>query len=159
MSAQSSYILQSRCVLSPFAVSIDSFHSNLTALELDTFCNDYGIESEFDPELPGPNDTIKDFPAGKIAIGLPIGLITFEKRRKKKNTTITTCHTNPFDSLKGWREEFFWVNALVALITMLWFSGKEFLRDSTVDAVDEDMVLETLLNDVRNREKTPSLLI
>ncbi|GKD06610.1 hypothetical protein Tco_1181584 [Tanacetum coccineum] len=152
---------------------IDSFHSNITALEFDTFCNDYGIGEEFGPELPGPNDTIRNFLQGKIgvytrffefanfrlplstfflrvlshfgihisqlsvlgaahvshfeiscqahggtptvrlfrrfylAIRLPTGWITFEKRRKRKNTTVPTYYLDPFDSLKGWREKFF----------------------------------------------------
>ncbi|GJV38112.1 hypothetical protein Tco_1410589 [Tanacetum coccineum] len=101
-------------------MSIDLFHSDLTILEFDTFCNDYGIGSDFGPELPGPNDTIRDFPKGKI---------------------------DPFDSLKGWREKFFWVNASVAPIATRWFFGKEFPQDSAIDGVDGDMILETLLND------------
>ncbi|GKE74792.1 hypothetical protein Tco_1536833, partial [Tanacetum coccineum] len=49
-------------------MSISFFHSNLSALEFDTFCNDYGIGDEYGPELPGPNDTIRDFPQGKIGL-------------------------------------------------------------------------------------------
>ncbi|GKA43369.1 hypothetical protein Tco_0736093 [Tanacetum coccineum] len=152
-------------------MSLDSFHSTLSALEFDTFCNDYGIGSEFGPELPGPNDTIRDFPQGKIghfeiscrargrvltvhffrrfylAGNLPTWWITIEKRRKKKNTIVPTCHTEPFDSLKGWRDKFFSVNASVAPIAMQWFTGKDFPQDSAVDGIDGDMVLETLLND------------
>ncbi|GJS62229.1 hypothetical protein Tco_0657013 [Tanacetum coccineum] len=47
-------------------MALDSFHFYLSALKFDTLCNDYGIESEFGPELPGPNETIRDFPEGKI---------------------------------------------------------------------------------------------
>ncbi|GKA29390.1 hypothetical protein Tco_0715635 [Tanacetum coccineum] len=49
-------------------MALDSFHSTLSALEFDTFCNDYGIRSEFGPELTGLNDTICDFPEGKIGV-------------------------------------------------------------------------------------------
>ncbi|GJZ30806.1 hypothetical protein Tco_0575853 [Tanacetum coccineum] len=86
-----------------------------------------------------------------LATNLHTGWITIEKRRKKKNTIVPTCYVDPFDSLKGWREKFFWVNASMAPVAMRWFSGKEFLRDSIVDGIDEDMVLETLLNDYPTR--------
>ncbi|GJS70386.1 hypothetical protein Tco_0703227 [Tanacetum coccineum] len=66
---------------------------------------------------------------------------------EEKNIVVPTCYTNLFDSLKGWREKFFWVNASVDPIAMHWFSSKEFPQDSVVDGVDGDMVLETLLND------------
>ncbi|GJZ50710.1 hypothetical protein Tco_0605225 [Tanacetum coccineum] len=55
-----------RCVTPSFIMALDSFHSTLSALEFDTFCNDYGIRSEFGLELPGLNDTIRDFPEGKL---------------------------------------------------------------------------------------------
>ncbi|GJY54823.1 hypothetical protein Tco_0446487 [Tanacetum coccineum] len=44
-------------------------------------------------------------------------------------------------------DKFLWVNASVAPIAMEWFTGKDFPRDSAVDGMDGDMVLETLLND------------
>nr|GEU59486.1 hypothetical protein [Tanacetum cinerariifolium] len=49
-------------------MSFDSFHSDLTALEFDAFFNDYEIGSDFGPKLPGSNDTIRDFPEGKIDV-------------------------------------------------------------------------------------------
>ncbi|GKB62962.1 hypothetical protein Tco_0919148 [Tanacetum coccineum] len=49
-------------------MALTSFHSALSALEFDTFCNNYEIGSEFGPELPGPNDSIRDFPEGKINV-------------------------------------------------------------------------------------------
>ncbi|GKC82700.1 hypothetical protein Tco_1138417 [Tanacetum coccineum] len=84
----------------------------------------------------GGNPTVHLFRRFSLAVSLPTGWVTFEKRRKKKNTIVPTCYTDPFDSLKGWREKFFWVNASVALIAMRWFSGKEFPRDSAVDSVN-----------------------
>ncbi|GJS97001.1 hypothetical protein Tco_0803969 [Tanacetum coccineum] len=47
-------------------MALQSFRSTLTVLELDTLCNDYGIGNEFGPELSRPNDSIRDFPEGKI---------------------------------------------------------------------------------------------
>ncbi|GKB36817.1 hypothetical protein Tco_0881759 [Tanacetum coccineum] len=57
-----------RCVVLLFIMALDSFHPNISSLEFGTLCNDYGIGSEFDPELPSPNDTIRDFPKGKIGV-------------------------------------------------------------------------------------------
>nr|GEZ29644.1 potassium transporter 5-like [Tanacetum cinerariifolium] len=69
-----------RCATLLFIMALDSFHSTISALELDTFCNDYGIGRQF------------------------------------------------------------------ALIDMQWFTGNDFPRDSAVDGIDGDMILETLLN-------------
>ncbi|GJU16049.1 hypothetical protein Tco_1144015 [Tanacetum coccineum] len=51
-----------------FTMALDSFHSSLSQLELDTFCNDYGIGEEFGSVLSGLNESIYDFPQGKIGI-------------------------------------------------------------------------------------------
>ncbi|GJU25793.1 hypothetical protein Tco_1164414 [Tanacetum coccineum] len=82
-----------------------------------------------------------------LAVALITGCITKEKRRKKRDTTVPVCHTEPFDSLKGWRDQFFWVNSSLAPMSMQWFDGKDFPRDYSVDGFDSDMTLETLLND------------
>ncbi|GJX19106.1 hypothetical protein Tco_0221783 [Tanacetum coccineum] len=82
-----------------------------------------------------------------MASNLPTAWITIEKRRKKKNTVAPTCYTEPFNSLKRWREKYLWVNASVAPIAMCWFSSKEFPQDSTVYGIKGDIILETLLND------------
>ncbi|GJW11127.1 hypothetical protein Tco_1576954 [Tanacetum coccineum] len=91
--------------------------------------------------------TIYPFRRFYLATSLPTGWITIEQRHKRKNTTVPTCHTEHFDSLKGWRDIFFWVNASVAPIAMRWFDGGEFSQDSPVDRFDGDMTLETLFND------------
>ncbi|GJY56140.1 hypothetical protein Tco_0455255 [Tanacetum coccineum] len=147
-------------------MSLDSFHSNLTALEFDTFCKDYGIGSEFGPELPGPNDTIRDFPAGKIGVytlffefaNFCLPLSTFFLR-VLSHFRIHISHISILGAARvshfeiscrahgGWREKFLWVNASMAPIAMCWYTGKEFPRDPAIDGVDGDMVLETLLND------------
>ncbi|GKC42881.1 hypothetical protein Tco_1060603 [Tanacetum coccineum] len=86
-----------------------------------------------------------------LAVALPTGWITIEKRRKKRDTTVPVCHTEPFDSLKGWKDKFFWVNSSVAPSVMRWFDEKDFPRDSPVDRFDGDMTLETFLNDTSIR--------
>ncbi|GJX72502.1 hypothetical protein Tco_0309673 [Tanacetum coccineum] len=96
---------------------IDSFHAALTALEFDTFCNDYGIGSEFGPELPVTLSEI--FLRGRLMI-----------------------HISQFSVLGASH-----VNASVAPIATRWFFGKKFPQDSAVNDVDGDMALETLLND------------
>nr|GEV14659.1 transposase (putative), gypsy type [Tanacetum cinerariifolium] len=70
-----------------------------------------------------------------LAISLPTGWIIIEKRHKRKNTIVPACHTEPFDSLKGRRDLFFWVNASVASIAMRWFDRGEFSQDSPVDRI------------------------
>ncbi|GJY61856.1 hypothetical protein Tco_0462513, partial [Tanacetum coccineum] len=69
-----------------------------------------------------------------LATALPTRWITIEKRRKRKNTSVPTCHTEPFDSLKGWRDKFSRVNSSVAPIAMWWFDGisHEILSDEAV---------------------------
>ncbi|GKF44374.1 hypothetical protein Tco_0130926 [Tanacetum coccineum] len=105
--------------------------------------------------------TVRLFRCFYLATGLPTGWVTFEKRRKRKHTVVPTCYLEPFDSLKGWRDKFFWVNAVVAPITMRWFTGKDFPRDSSVDPVDGDMILETLLknNPTRIRRYPEEFLV
>ena len=49
-------------------LAINTTHSSLSQLDLDNFCNNFGITDDFGPLLPGPNDTIRDFPPGKIGI-------------------------------------------------------------------------------------------
>ncbi|GJZ63970.1 hypothetical protein Tco_0620391 [Tanacetum coccineum] len=48
--------------------TIDTVTSIPTEKELDLFCSTYNIPADLRPELPGPNDTIKDSLKGKIGI-------------------------------------------------------------------------------------------
>nr|GEV72450.1 hypothetical protein [Tanacetum cinerariifolium] len=194
-------------------MALYTFHSRLSTLEFDTFFNDYGIRNEFGLELLRPNNTVRDFPEGKIgvytrffefdkirlplstffmrilsyfrihisqlsvlgasqishfeiscrahgcvptihlfhrfylAVSLPTMWITIVKGVKNKNTIVPTCHNEPFDSLKGWRDKLYWVNDSVAPISIRWFTGGEFPQDFAVDRMDGDMVLKTFLND------------
>lgn len=74
------------------------------------------------------------------------GWLTFEKRRDKKDHPVPSCYEEPFDSLKSWREKFFWVNASVAPIVMRWFDGGKLVRDSAPPADSYNGVLETRLH-------------
>ncbi|GKB85137.1 hypothetical protein Tco_0957409 [Tanacetum coccineum] len=82
-----------------------------------------------------------------LATALPTSWITIAKRHKKKDTIVLVCYTEPFDSLKGWRDKFFKVYSYVAPIFMRWFDGKDFPWDSLVDGFDGDLNLESILND------------
>ncbi|GJY72631.1 hypothetical protein Tco_0476334 [Tanacetum coccineum] len=48
--------------------TIDSVTSIFTQKELDLFCSTFNIPADLRTELPGPNDTIRDSPEGKIGI-------------------------------------------------------------------------------------------
>ncbi|GKC70062.1 hypothetical protein Tco_1115945 [Tanacetum coccineum] len=54
----------------------DTIHTvtcGLTQKALDIFCRTYNIHDSLEPELPGPEDTIMDSPAGKIVtVGFPL---------------------------------------------------------------------------------------
>nr|GEW87960.1 ribonuclease H-like domain-containing protein [Tanacetum cinerariifolium] len=84
----------------------------------------YLLGEEYSQELPGPNDTIRDFTQGKI--GMYTRFFEFANLRVLSH---------------------FGVNDYVSPITMRWFSEKDFPRDSLVDAIDGDMFLESLPND------------
>ncbi|GJX73288.1 hypothetical protein Tco_0311883 [Tanacetum coccineum] len=50
--------------------TFDDVKSVLTQTDLDLFCVTYNIPADLGPELPGPEDTIKDSLEGKIDLGL-----------------------------------------------------------------------------------------
>ena len=47
---------------------LHDFHSNITEDELNQFTSDYFIPYDLHPEVPGPNDTIANFPDGKVGL-------------------------------------------------------------------------------------------
>lgn len=68
------YIYQKRFVVfTPFvqmSLTINTIYSTLSQLELDNFYNTFGIDDSFGPLLPGPDDTIRDFPPEKLVYTL-----------------------------------------------------------------------------------------
>ncbi|GJU84831.1 hypothetical protein Tco_1292377 [Tanacetum coccineum] len=136
-------------------MELSSFHSTLTALEFDTFCNDYGKGDEFGPELPGPNYSIRDLPNGKICVYARIHISQLIVLGASQISHFEiSCRTHGGVPTLYLFCRFYLaialptrVNSSVAPIAMCWFDGKDFSRDSFVDGFDDDMTLETLLND------------
>ncbi|GKA32354.1 hypothetical protein Tco_0718721, partial [Tanacetum coccineum] len=139
--------------------TIDDVKSVLTQKDLDLFCAAYNIPVELGPEFPGPEDTIKDSPEGKRGIytrliefaNFPIlkfmchvlvhqpslgtfrrfyvnsysnGWFSFSKR-----TNVPCCTSKPLDSLKGWNDHFFWIDASICPIFVPWYNDVSVRRD------------------------------
>nr|GEZ95839.1 hypothetical protein [Tanacetum cinerariifolium] len=47
----------------------------------------------------------------------------------KRQGTDVVCYTKPLDSLKGWNDHFFWIDAFACLALFPWHNGKSVLRD------------------------------
>nr|GEV88715.1 transposase (putative), gypsy type [Tanacetum cinerariifolium] len=53
------------------------------------------------------------------------GWMSFSKRQG----TDAVCYTKPLDSLKGWNDYFFWIDAFACPALFLWHTGKSVSRD------------------------------
>ncbi|GJS01656.1 hypothetical protein Tco_0318164 [Tanacetum coccineum] len=73
--------------------------SVLTQKALDIFFQMFLIPNEVHPQLPSANQTIHEMPTGKI------------------------------DSLKGWNDHFFWVDAFACPASFPWHTGKSVSKD------------------------------
>ncbi|GKC51002.1 hypothetical protein Tco_1073747, partial [Tanacetum coccineum] len=92
-------------------IQLQDVVSTISGKYLLEFTSEYGIPEGLHPELPGPEDTIMDFPEGKL------GWMSFSKR-PGKNTL--RCYTKPLDSLKNWNNRFFWVDEKVFPTVVAW---------------------------------------
>ncbi|GJZ81550.1 hypothetical protein Tco_0646544 [Tanacetum coccineum] len=91
--------------------------STLTQAALDAFCQKYHIPDTVHPELPAPNQSIHDNPAGKI--GVYTRFFEFANFR-----------------LSFWNDSFFWVDASVFPLSVPWHTKKTVTRDPS-PTVDE----------------------
>ncbi|GJW25571.1 hypothetical protein Tco_0039382 [Tanacetum coccineum] len=170
--------------------TIDSMKSILTQSALDALCEKFHIPDTVHPELPGPNDRIRNSPTGKISVysrffdfanyRIPLsqflidilgyfrinlsqlsmiaaakisyfeilcrvhgfvptvgnfrrfyinsknkGWMSFSKR----SDTCPVCYTKPLDSLKNWNDHFFWVDASIFSLSVLWHNNKTLRKD------------------------------
>nr|GEU88918.1 transposase (putative), gypsy type [Tanacetum cinerariifolium] len=137
--------------------TIDIVTSVLTQKELDAFCSTYNIPSDLRPKLPGPNDTIKDSPEGKI--GIYTCFIEFDNFRIPllKSTILRLCiafsDIRPpwnFKSLKNWNNHFFWIDASVCPIFVPWYNDVSVKRDllPSDDIVDLPLVEKQVSEDM-----------
>ncbi|GJV89511.1 hypothetical protein Tco_1533449 [Tanacetum coccineum] len=93
--------------------SITSHKCVLTQEHLDAICAKYFVPEEVHPQLPSPDATMHERPAGKVGM-----------------------YTRFFDyanyhSVKNWNDYFFWVDEFVvpANARFSWFSGSNIVKD------------------------------
>ncbi|GJW01460.1 hypothetical protein Tco_1556711 [Tanacetum coccineum] len=73
-------------------IQLDDVVSTISGEYLLEFTSEYGIPEGLHPELPGPEDTIVDFPEGKVGApkdGMPLA----DSYSALDVTTLNTCHT------------------------------------------------------------------
>ncbi|GJS31593.1 hypothetical protein Tco_0492213 [Tanacetum coccineum] len=99
--------------------------SILTQSTLDALCEKFHIPDTVHPELPGPNDRIPNSPTDKIRLSV---IAT-----AKVSHFEIMCRVHGFvptiDSLKHWNEHFFWVDASVFPLAVLWHNNKTLRKD------------------------------
>nr|GEX86392.1 hypothetical protein [Tanacetum cinerariifolium] len=170
--------------------SITDINSVLTQKALKKISETFHIPNEVHPQLPSPNQTIHEMPAGKIGVHtrffeyanfrLPLstflvnvlkhyriyisqlsvigaakvshfeilcrvhgfeptvglfryfyvnsknkGWMSFSKRQGSDDV----CYIKPLDSLKGWNDYFFWIDAFACPALFLWHTSKSVSRD------------------------------
>nr|GFA83904.1 hypothetical protein [Tanacetum cinerariifolium] len=128
-------------------IQLENVISTISQDYLLEFTSKYGIPESLHLELSGPEDHIMEFPGGKVVIGaakvshfeincrvlniIPTlnlfrvfyipsfnaGWMSFSKQ-PGKNTP--QCYTKPLDSLKNWKNRFFWVDDRVFPIVTDW---------------------------------------
>nr|GEU49326.1 hypothetical protein [Tanacetum cinerariifolium] len=141
----------------PCIGSITDIRSVLTQRALKKFCETFQIPDEVHSQLPNPNQKIHEMSTGKIAIRycaakvshfeilyrvygfeLTIGLFRYfyvNSKNKgwmsfsKRQSSDAVCYTKPLDSLKGWNDHFFWIDAFACPALLLWHTGKSVSRD------------------------------
>ncbi|GJU52087.1 hypothetical protein Tco_1221642 [Tanacetum coccineum] len=132
--------------------------STLTQTALDAFCQKYHILDGVHPKLPALNQSSHDSPAGKIGVyirffefanfRIPLSqflvdvlgyfrinlsqlsvIVAAKMSFSKRSDSAPVCYTKPLDSLKHWNDNFFWVDAYVFPLSVLWHTKKTVTRD------------------------------
>ncbi|GJV81992.1 hypothetical protein Tco_1517862 [Tanacetum coccineum] len=111
-----------------------------------------------EPELPSPNETIRNSPASKIGIAtvglfrkfccnsISNGWLSFENR---KGSDTPCCYIKNLDSLKKWNDHFIWVKLYVVPIFVPWFEGSSVEKDPPLSNDIVDFGLIEVLNENR----------
>ncbi|GJX49770.1 hypothetical protein Tco_0276615 [Tanacetum coccineum] len=169
------------------AHTIDNMKYVLTQKELDLFCKKYNIPANLGPELPGLEDTIKDSPEGenrhlyssdrvshfeimcRVLGHLPSlgtlcrfscnsinnGWLSFSKR-----ASVPCCTSKPLDSLKGWNDHFFWIDASVCPNFVPWYNDVSVKKDPLPsDNIVDFELLEKLDNNITLIRKYPETFL
>nr|GEX70997.1 hypothetical protein [Tanacetum cinerariifolium] len=100
--------------------TIDTVTSILTQKELYAFFIKRNIPASVEPQLPGPDDTIRNSLDGKIGNFISNVWLSFKKHIGRDTLC---CYTKNVNSLKKWNNHFFWINASIVLISISWFEG------------------------------------
>ncbi|GKE31799.1 hypothetical protein Tco_1451121, partial [Tanacetum coccineum] len=124
--------------------SITSLKCVLTQEHLDAICAKYFVPEEVHPQLPSPDATMHERPAGKV--GMYTRFFDYANYRIPFSTFFVSVLTHfriPFsqlsvfgsaknlDSVKNWNDHFFWVDEFVAPANarFSWFSGSNIVKD------------------------------
>ncbi|GJW17585.1 retrovirus-related pol polyprotein from transposon TNT 1-94 [Tanacetum coccineum] len=105
---------------------------------LDAVCSKYFVPEEIHPQLPGPDDTMHERPAGKV--GMYTRFFDYANYRIPFSNFFVSVLTHfrisffqlfIFGSAKNWNDHFFWVDEFVvpASARFGWFSGTNIVRD------------------------------
>ncbi|GJY29477.1 hypothetical protein Tco_0405244 [Tanacetum coccineum] len=99
-------------------LQLTDFTSEITDEELLEFTSEYYIPFALHPVVPAASASIADFPEGKVKFITTVhlfrafyhtswsnGWVSFSKRTRRLQ-----CYTEKLDTLRRWREMFFWVN-------------------------------------------------
>nr|GEU46764.1 hypothetical protein [Tanacetum cinerariifolium] len=98
-------------------IKLEDAVSTITQEYLLEFTSEYGIPESLHPELPGSEEPIVEFLESKVGVYTKfLSLQTFQA--VGKNTP--QCYTKPLDSLKNWKNRYFWVDERVFPTVMEW---------------------------------------
>ncbi|GJV48878.1 hypothetical protein Tco_1439090 [Tanacetum coccineum] len=165
-------------------IQLEDAVSTISGEYLLEFTSEYGIPEGLHPELPGPEETIVDFPEGKVDVytkffefanyRIPLSQFLFDilryyqihlsqlsviarpNKRPRKNTP--QCYTKPLDSLKNWNNRFFWVDERIFPTVVAWRMSA--LKDGMPPADSYSSVDVTTLNTRRTPiQKQPEVLL
>ncbi|GJU63912.1 hypothetical protein Tco_1245747 [Tanacetum coccineum] len=109
------------CFFHDISLYLLDIKSALTQKGLDSFCQNFHIPDDVHPQLPSPNQTKHEMPAGKIGV--------YTRFFDKRSDSDVVCYTKPLDSLKRWNDHFFWVDYFACPASFPWHTGKNVSRD------------------------------
>ncbi|GJR20687.1 hypothetical protein Tco_0969214 [Tanacetum coccineum] len=131
-------------------IQLENAVSTISQEYLLEFTSEYDIREDLHPELPGSEDTIVDFPKGKVGVytkffefanyRIPISQLLFDilghyqihlsqlsvigaaklSFSKRPGKNTPQCYTKPLDSLKNWNNRLFWADERIFPTVVDW---------------------------------------
>ncbi|GJS75276.1 hypothetical protein Tco_0725157 [Tanacetum coccineum] len=156
-------------------IQLEDAVSTISGEYLLEFTLEYGIPEGLHPELPGPEETIVDFPKGKVGVytkffefanyRIPLSQFLFDilgyyQIHLSQLSVIgaAKCYTKPLDSLKNWNNRFFWVDERIFPTVVAWRTSAP--KDEMPPADSYSSVDVTTLNTRRTPiQKQPEVLL